>query len=69
MQILAPLGAVLDRSPASSASAYCIVQGLRIRRAGLPPPEIHARLHRLLAINLGVGGAGRRSGWRSWWSG
>jgi hypothetical protein len=32
---------------------YCIVQGFRIRRAALPPPEIHARLHRLLAVNLG----------------
>ena len=32
---------------------WCIAQGVRIRRAGLPPAEIHARLHRLLAINLG----------------
>jgi hypothetical protein len=32
---------------------WCIAQGLRIRRAGLPPAEIHARLHRLLAVNLG----------------
>lgn len=33
--------------------AWCIVQGLRIRRAGPPPEEIHARLHRLIALNLG----------------
>ncbi len=32
---------------------WCIAQGLRIRRAALPPAEIHARLHRLIAINLG----------------
>ena len=32
---------------------WCIAQGLRIRRAGLHPAEIHARLHRLLAVNLG----------------
>jgi hypothetical protein len=32
---------------------WCILQGLRIRRAGLPAAEIHARLHRLLALNLG----------------
>ena len=30
-----------------------IAQGLRIRRAGLPAAEIHTRLHRLLAVNLG----------------
>jgi hypothetical protein len=32
---------------------WCIAQGFRIRRAGLPPAEVHARLHRLLAVNLG----------------
>ena len=32
---------------------YCVLEGLRIRRAGLPPEEIHRRLHRLLAVNLG----------------
>jgi hypothetical protein len=32
---------------------YCIVQGMRIRAAKSPPDELHARLHRLLAINLG----------------
>ena len=32
---------------------WCIAQGLHIRRGGLAPDEMHARLHRLLAINLG----------------
>jgi hypothetical protein len=32
---------------------YCIVQGFHIRRAAPPPETIHARLHRLLAVNLG----------------
>ena len=32
---------------------FCIVQGVRIRRAELAPEQIHARLHRLLAVNLG----------------
>ena len=32
---------------------WCIVQGLRVRKAALPPAEVHARLHRLLAVNLG----------------
>ncbi len=32
---------------------YCVLEGLRIRRAGLPAEEIHRRLHRLLAVNLG----------------
>jgi hypothetical protein len=32
---------------------WCIWQGLRIRRAALPAAEIHARLHRLVALNLG----------------
>jgi hypothetical protein len=32
---------------------WCIAQGFRIRRASLPPAEVHARLHRLLAVNLG----------------
>ena len=31
---------------------WCIAQGLRIRRAALPATEIHARLQRLVAINL-----------------
>jgi hypothetical protein len=32
---------------------WCIAHGLKIRRAGLPPAEIHARLHRMIAINIG----------------
>lgn len=32
---------------------YCILQGLRIRRHAQRPEEVHQRLHRLLAINLG----------------
>lgn len=32
---------------------YCIMQGIRIRGRKLPAEEIHARLHRLIAINLG----------------
>ena len=32
---------------------YCVLQGIKIRGGKLPPDEIHARLHRLVAINLG----------------
>lgn len=32
---------------------YCIREGFRIRKAGLPPPEVHARLQKLVAVNLG----------------
>jgi hypothetical protein len=52
MQNLAPLGAVITLAGLLGLG-YCIIQGLRIRRAALPPAEIHARLHRLVAINLG----------------
>lgn len=52
MQNLAPIGLVVTLVGLAGL-AYCIIQGLRIRRAGLPPAEIHARLHRLLAVNLG----------------
>jgi hypothetical protein len=52
MQNLAPLGAVMTLAGLTGL-AYCIVQGLRIRRAALPPAEIHARLHKLIAVNLG----------------
>lgn len=51
MQNLAPLGLTVTIAGLVGLG-YCIVQGLRIRRAGLPPAEIHARLHRLLAVNL-----------------
>jgi hypothetical protein len=52
MQNLATLGAIITFAGLAGLG-YCIVQGLRIRRAALPPAEIHARLHRLVAINLG----------------
>lgn len=32
---------------------YCVLQGIRIRGRNLAPEEIHARLHRLIAVNLG----------------
>jgi len=32
---------------------YCVMQGIRMRKGNLPPDEIHARLHRLIAVNLG----------------
>jgi hypothetical protein len=51
MQNLAPIGLVVTLIGLAGLG-YCIVQGLRIRRAGLPASEIHARLHRLLAVNL-----------------
>jgi hypothetical protein len=52
MHPLALLGLVLTVAGLAGLG-YCIVQGLRIRGAGLQPAEIHARLHRLLAVNLG----------------
>jgi hypothetical protein len=33
--------------------AYCIRQGLRLRRGGLPPEAIVAELRKLLAVNVG----------------
>ena len=53
MQFLALLGMVLTIAGLAGLG-WCIVQGLRIRRAGLPPAEIHARLHRLLALRAGT---------------
>jgi hypothetical protein len=52
MQHLAPLGLVITVGGLVGLG-WCIAQGFRIRRAGLPAEEIHARLHKLLAINLG----------------
>jgi hypothetical protein len=52
MQTLAPLGLIVTLAGLAGLG-FCIVEGLRIRRARLPPAEIHARLHRLLAVNLG----------------
>ena len=52
MQDLARLGLFVT-ALGLAGLGWCIVQGFRIRRGGLGPQEIHARLHRLLAINLG----------------
>ena len=52
MQNLAFLGLGLTLAGLAGL-LWCIIQGLRIRRAGLPPNEVHARLHRMIAINLG----------------
>ena len=52
MQNLVPLGLFITLLGLGGLG-YCILQGLRIRRASLPPAEIHARLHRLVAVNLG----------------
>jgi hypothetical protein len=52
MQALSLLGLVLT-IVGLGGLGWCIAQGLKIRRAGLPPAEIHARLHRMLAINIG----------------
>jgi hypothetical protein len=52
VQQLILLGLVLTLAGLAGL-AWCIVQGFRIRRAALPPAEIHAALHRLLAMNLG----------------
>lgn len=32
---------------------YCIVQGFRIRGAGLAPDQVRQRLNTLIAVNLG----------------
>ena len=52
MQALSLLGLVMSIAGLGGLG-WCIAQGLKIRRAGLPPAEIHARLHRMIAINLG----------------
>ena len=52
MQHLAQLGLVLTLGGLFGLG-WCIAAGFRIRRAGLPADQIHARLHKLLAINLG----------------
>lgn len=51
MQKLVLLGLLLTVAGLGGLG-WCILQGLGIRRAALPPPEIHARLHRLVAVNL-----------------
>ena len=52
MQCL-PFPGILMPGAGLAGLAYCVVEGVRIRRAGLPPDEIHRRLHKLLAVNLG----------------
>jgi len=52
LQLLAPIGLVMTLAGLAGLG-WCILQGLRIRRAALPPAEVHAQLHRMLAINLG----------------
>ncbi len=52
MHPLALLGLVLTVSGLAGL-VYCVMQGIRIRGRNLPPAEIHARLHRLIAVNLG----------------
>lgn len=52
MQALAFLGLLLT-VVGLTGLGYCILQGTRIRGAKLAPEEIHARLHRLIAVNLG----------------
>ena len=51
MQKLVLLGLLLTLAGLGGL-AWCILQGLRIRRAALSAAEIHARLHRLVAVNL-----------------
>jgi hypothetical protein len=34
--------------------AYCIVAAIWAKRAGLPDPELRARLQRIVSINMGA---------------
>lgn len=52
MQLLAPLGLILALAGLFGLG-WCIWRGFQIRRSALTPPEIHAALHRLIALNLG----------------
>ena len=52
MHPLALLGMLLTITGIAGLG-YCVMQGIRIRGRNLPPAEIHARLHRLIAVNLG----------------
>ncbi|MFT3974314.1 MAG: hypothetical protein QM699_12940 [Amaricoccus sp.] len=56
MHLLAPLGLVLTLAGLFGLGA-CIWRGVRIRRSALPPAEVHAALHRLIALNLASVGA------------
>jgi hypothetical protein len=52
MKILALLGLALVVAGLLGLG-FCIRQGIVMRRGGLPPEEIQARLARLIAVNLG----------------
>jgi hypothetical protein len=52
MEILFLIGLMLTVAGLAGLG-WCILEGLRIRRAAPPAAEIHAQLHKLLAINLG----------------
>lgn len=52
MILLTVIGVVLIFSGIGGLG-FCIWKGFRIRRSGLPPAEIHAMLHKLIAVNLG----------------
>ena len=51
MQLLAPFGLVLTVAGLFGLG-WCIWRGLQIRRTPLPPSEVNAALHRLVALNL-----------------
>lgn len=51
MQLLAPLGLLLTLAGLFGLG-WCIWRGLQIRRSALPPPQVQAALHRLIALNL-----------------
>lgn len=52
MQLLAPLGLILTLGGLFGLG-WCIWRGFQIRRSALAPAEIHAALHRLIALNVG----------------
>ncbi len=52
MEILVLAGMVLTLAGLGGL-VWCILAGVNIRRAAPPPEEMHARLQKLLAINLG----------------
>ncbi len=53
MDILIGIGAVLALAGVAGLG-WCIALALRARRAGLPEPELRARLQRVVAVNLGA---------------
>lgn len=52
MHLLAPIGLLLTLAGLFGLG-WCIWRGLQIRRSALPPKEVHAALHGLIALNLG----------------